>query len=30
MKSGWVWERQLADFAGMVAPQNLHFTGFLF
>ena len=22
--------RQLADCAGIVAPQNLHFTGFLF
>jgi len=30
MRSGWVWGRQLADCAGIVAPQNLHFTGFLF
>jgi hypothetical protein len=30
MRSGWAWWRQLADGAGIVAPQNLHFTGFLF
>jgi len=28
--TGWMWGHHLADCAGIVAPQNLHFTDTLF